>query len=91
MSKRPNQIPSLPDGRLYRDFHLVTQNKNRSLTSTTTVENPGAEYAGQGIPDGRHDVLPTGRHSIMGPWCVRTTGGHRNMSLSRPGDIASLS
>ena len=44
------------------------------------------------LPPGREcQSLPPGRHSIMGPWCVRTTGEHRNMSLSRPGDVASLS
>ena len=82
---------SLLPGRVCRDFHLFTQNKNRSLTATATVENTGAEYKGQGRPDGRRDVLPPGRHSIMGPWCVRTTRGHRNISLSRPGDSASVS
>ena len=51
-----------PAGRLCRDFHLVTENQNHSLTSTATVENPGAEYAGKGRPDGRHHVLPPERH-----------------------------
>ena len=38
VSKRPGRIPSLPDGRFCRDFHLVTQNQNTSQTSTASVE-----------------------------------------------------
>ena len=57
-----NRIPSLLAGKLCHDFHLVTQNKNHSQTSTATVENSGAENAGKGRLDGgHHDLLP-GRH-----------------------------
>ena len=66
VSKRSNWIPSLPAGRLCRDFHLVTRNQNRSLTSTTIVENTGAKYAGKGSSDSRPHSLPSERHSL--PW-----------------------
>ena len=87
----PKSDSTSPRWETLYDFHLLSQNPNPSLTSIATVGDPGAEYAGKGRPDGRHHVLPSRRHSIMSRLCVGTTGRHRNMNLSRPGDTASLS
>ena len=75
------QSRSLPTGRHSRS--LPTGRQYNSL--------PTGRQSKSLLPGRECQSLPPGRHSIIGPWCVRTTGEHRNMSLSRPGDIASLS